>query len=672
MATETTEAQFPIGFDINVEEIDEGTASLEKLRATIKSSTDYLRQHNAAMKAIKGSSEQAVSARKELSGQLEKARAAIGKYNIALLEQGVTYEQLAEKEREALRLKEREAEALKKVSREALSAAGGPLKGLTSQYESLKSILGGGGGTILLLGLTVAAIAAVTAATVAGGVALGHWVAQAANASRAMAIMREAAGGSVANAQALGTQIDAIWRKVPTSAAALNELGSSITQAFVGSRVSGQGLVDTFAAVAQASSAMGDQVGSQLRGIIERGKQFGRVGLGLNELQGTGLNFDDVAAQLAKSMKTGVAQARQALVYGMVPVDAAAKAIRDAVEKRFGQINAKKLLDLDAITQKFHDRITKLASGFNLEPVLESLSKLSELFDTSTVTGAALQQMVTLFGQALGATFKGGTPIAKAFFEQFIIGTQRAIIWTLRFALFIKEHWGAAKAVLLGFAGVLAAKLVVALALATPAIWSFAAGVIAATWPILAIGAAIALVSLGIYELVKHWDDVKTFFANLATGAWQAATDFVDGLVGGLVANVSRVVDAAKNLGKSAWEALRNVWDSHSPSRLAFKLGADIGEGKALGIESKGGRVDDAAASSGQSGAGAMAGGGGGGRGAGGPTVHIGNVTIMVPAGTTNGEAVGRQAAKSFYAQLLELVEQMGESEGLPAGAGSP
>ncbi|HEY1814901.1 MAG TPA: phage tail tape measure protein [Kofleriaceae bacterium] len=59
-----------------------------------------------------------------------------------------------------------------------------------------------------------------------------------------------------------------------------------------------------------------------------------------------------------------------------------------------------------------------------------------------------------------------------------------------------------AQAVLIGVAAVVAASVV-------PAFIAWATATLAATWPLLAIGAAVAAVSLGVLELVKHWDGVK-------------------------------------------------------------------------------------------------------------------------------------------------------------------
>lgn len=72
----------------------------------------------------------------------------------------------------------------------------------------------------------------------------------------------------------------------------------------------------------------------------------------------------------------------------------------------------------------------------------------------------------------------------------------------------------------------LAAMLLVTL---VPAVWSLAAGVIAATWPVLAIGAAVALVAAGAVYLYQNFKQVRdavaaTGAAFQAMGAWIAAT----------------------------------------------------------------------------------------------------------------------------------------------------
>ncbi|MDR0402095.1 MAG: phage tail tape measure protein [Treponema sp.] len=62
------------------------------------------------------------------------------------------------------------------------------------------------------------------------------------------------------------------------------------------------------------------------------------------------------------------------------------------------------------------------------------------------------------------------------------------------------------------------------------AMWATAGAVWAATWPILAVVAVVALLALGGYMLVKHWDAVAGFFVNLwnkITGAFSAAFGWI-------------------------------------------------------------------------------------------------------------------------------------------------
>ena len=120
--------------------------------------------------------------------------------------------------------------------------------------------------------------------------------------------MREAVAGNTANATAWGHQIDWLSLKLATSKDELNALVVATEKAFRGTRISGKGLVDTFTAVATASSAAGADVGKALQSIMERGKLSGRFSLGfkapgISELQGTGLDFKDVAAALAKNAR---------------------------------------------------------------------------------------------------------------------------------------------------------------------------------------------------------------------------------------------------------------------------------------------------------------------------------------------------------------------------------
>jgi hypothetical protein len=61
--------------------------------------------------------------------------------------------------------------------------------------------------------------------------------------------------------------------------------------------------------------------------------------------------------------------------------------------------------------------------------------------------------------------------------------------------------------------------------------------------------------------------------------------DFVTGFAKGISDSVGTAVDAAKDLAGSVVDKVRNVLDSHSPSRVMIGIGGDIPTGLAIGIE---------------------------------------------------------------------------------------
>ena len=80
---------------------------------------------------------------------------------------------------------------------------------------------------------------------------------------------------------------------------------------------------------------------------------------------------------------------------------------------------------------------------------------------------------------------------------------------------------------------------------------AWAAAMIAATWPIIAVVAAIALIGIAIYELVAHWDEIKAKTLEV----WNGISDFLNEKFGFL-----------KGLFEAAWtDMLAKVtfaWDS--------------------------------------------------------------------------------------------------------------
>ena len=368
MASEgANQATLSINLEDHVSESAESMAdSVEALRDRIAGSEDAIKEMGGALRRLRGTSDEVKTAKGELVAKLQAEKDKISAANLALLKQGTTYDKLSAqtrkltKDREDLKKKtDKDAESKAKDRADAMSAAirtaGGPVASLKEKLETLRAVTGDSSGAMGLATLAAAGLAAaviaVAAAAAAGVLALGKLIIAGANAARTANLMREAAAGSASNATALGTQVDALADKIPTARGALNDLAISLAK----SGVQGQTLVDTFNAVGQASAALGEDAGAKLRELVERGRLTQRLQVNPLELQGTGVQFEDIAKALAKNLKVGVNDARAALFEGRVKLADGAKALRDAVEQKFAGINLRRMLDLNVIAEKFQE-----------------------------------------------------------------------------------------------------------------------------------------------------------------------------------------------------------------------------------------------------------------------------------------------------------------------------
>lgn len=642
---------------------------LEKLRSKMQSSTDAIRAMGAAMKSLRGSSDEVKSAKEQLRAKIEGERNAISASSLALLKQGTTYDKLTEAakkaraEKEKLKAKAEAAAAEKlKAEQEALTrgikAAGGPVASLVEGFESLKAVMGTAGGAAAVVAAGLAAVAAVAVGVAAGIVAMTvafvRWVLEAGNAQRAMALVREAATGTAIDALHLGHQLDVLAAKVATPKEKLNELAASLTRSLSGTMVSGQGIVDTFNLVAQASAAMGDEVGAQLKAIIERGKQFGRIQISPFELQGTGITRDQVAKELAAIMHTGVEAARLALAQGTVKVDAAALALRRAVEKRFGEINARKLLDLTVIAQKFHEKLAALTADVKLEPFLKALEEMTHLFDSSTVAGESLKKLVTTLGNEIGPAFKALAPIAKAAFKEIIIGAFRITIAMYQMRNAIRD----------AFKG---HEDVVTMGDAIKAVTGFVDGLATAfVFTIRAITTGVVLAIRAFFFLRDAAQSVRDFLSN----AWDSVGgSIVGGIAAGITGGAGEVVSALRNLATSGKEAFKRALGIASPSKVFAAEAAQIPAGTVQGIESGAPAVQGAADRMAPTPSGAPPGAPGGRLGAGGGVsvvVASGAVQIIVQGG---GEGAAKALSEpSFLAQLTKALTDAMTAAASPTG----
>ncbi len=661
MSSSGNEVRVPIGIPVETN-AKQATNDVAALRDAISRSKDAIRDASEQMRNLSGKSAEVKAAKDQLRAAIDREKATVSGANLQLVRQGQNYEKLARAQVEAKKrveewrkeqakvLAQRSEDRAKGLSN-AVSQAGGPLARFRDLLRSVGDVSGTGSAKLNLTTLAVGGLAAAAVATtvaVAGLlVGLGKWAISGADAARSMQLVREASTTSTLNARNLGTQIDALAGKVPTSVAALNELATSLTR----SGLSGAQAVDALNAVAQANSAVGDASGAKIREVIERGKTMQRMFLGLRELQGTGLDFQDVAGSLAKNLGVGVKDAQAALLEGRVKLADGAKAMRDAVEQKFGGINVRKLTTLSGLSDQLSKKWSKLTDAIDLERAGQAAFSFLQSFDEATATGRVLKRAVTVFGDGITKALEKGAPIAKQFLRGMIIGGLELYIGYLKvknvFRDAIKQF---------GDSDLL--KNVDAMKVALEG-GKFAIGAIAIT-----VGVVAAAVGVFAGSFIAAGAAVQGLTnAGIAFGDWLKEIDWkatgvsiVDGLVDGLKSGPKRLADASIELGNAVKRGFKDALGIRSPSVVMEREAKQVPAGVVRGVEKGAPAADRAVAEMVTPPSFAAAGGAGG---AASVTITV-NATIVLQ----NGDAKAARTAVRDPGLLAELTKTFKEAAG--------
>lgn len=669
-------ATYSLNLDSNTAAVSkEAAAGLEDFRSKIATSTTFIKEMQGSLRNLRGSSDAVMAAKKSLKAQIEAERGVISQASLAIVAQGKTYDVLAKAAKAA--------EVAAKGLSDAEKAAGAPLKDLVSKVEllgaRLTTVTGISGLALLGTAALAAGFAYLSEKAVAAALDVGKFVLVGNDAARSMSLQREATNGSAENAKNWGTQIDALRRKVSTSTEDLNKLSVSLSKSLSGGQsvASGQAIVDTFNAVGEAADAMGDDAGGAIEGIIAEGKRFGRIGLDPSTLQGKwNTGWEDISKAVAKNLNVSLGAAKLALAQHRVTLDSGAKAIRDAVEARFGEINAKKLISLDSLSKTLHDDWVNLTKGFNLDPVLEGMKKVVDLFDSAHVEGDAIKSVFTSFGTLIGSNVGTGVSVAKYAVDEFVIALLELEIWVLK----NKGMWKKAFDDEGGIEGLKkeAGDLLGDMKDLAAAAWDVAKAIGA-----VAKGAGWVSDHLGkewgsaIFKVQDHFadNDAKAAAYSKSMGDTDRApgvgTDMSAGVAKGVTDGAGEIDKAMVDAVKGGLAAARGPEgaDAHSPSRKAAVIGGDISEGAAEGVERGAPAMSDAMA-------GIMsprAAGGAGSAGVGRGTHQGGGVQLHFHLAPGAGGAQARDAIATLSApSFLRELELAARAAGIPTMSPSP
>ena len=602
----------------------------------------------------------AISLQDQLSPGAKSAAQSLGQTEAALKRTGAAGDSVAGKMARtgtAAQQASGKTVDLGKAAKGAVPALGEMQERLSNLGSGLGGLSAGTTAAVLGIGLVVAAAAAAAAALLAFGLAS----ADAAQHVRAMAI---AQAGSVEAGKALAGTIQQV--------AGATAMGSEKVAGFA--RELGE---------AKLSS-------SEMRAALEAASGTARV---LGDSAGSAFVKSAIEAKKAgKSVTAFAAEAKAKLGPGL-----AMELARPSVAaERLGQSIAGLFGDADV-------------SGFGA-----AINMVSDALAKGSAVGDAFRAIFEAIFGGLGGNAQSAGSMVTAVLEEMTI-------WALKTAIFFKPLvggigvvWdkmmaggGAVTTLNLVKAGVVAmgAAFVAAGVMAVIALAPVAASVLAATWPVLAIGAAVmalafiwfqfgdsikAAVGAGVAQIqafgasvvkgfASAWAAISGFAADAwaalagwASSALEAAGNFISGLVGGITGGAGMVIDAIKGLASSALGAFKGILGIASPSRVMLQMGGYTAEGFAGGMDAGAAVVESSASTLAAAPieaakaappadlpAARAAGGGGGG------SIDIGGVTI-----TINGVAGAENILERLPAALADAFEQIAETMGIqPAEA---
>ena len=341
--------------------------------------------------------------------------------------------------------------------------------------------------------------------------------------------------------------------------------------------VSGDAMVRAVESVGKAEAAR-KGAGQAIQGIMERAERARSMGwaqagfsVSRDELRQAGLTYADLAKTLAKQTGRGVQEAATALMHGRVSVAAGLDALNATIDEKLGPLAEKKFYTLGAALQRMRDRIGGLFARMDLGPIARAFDQLGHMFDESTVTGQALQEIMQMIFKSTGEAIEGAVPKIQAFVDEVILAGLKAYngLYPIRrrfaeLADFVEQN---AVPIMIG-----------ALAMLTPAIWSaatamasFAASVLLAVGPWVALGVAVA------------------GFAKLMMWTWETASNIDWGYIGDQIkAAFSDAFKWVTDAASKAWETVKSIFSAGG------KVGPSSSGAAALAGFSAGGYTGDA------------------------------------------------------------------------------
>lgn len=524
-------------------------------------------------------------------------------------------------------------------------SAGGAAEGtglFAGQLSKLKAL----GPAGVLLAIAAAAVA-VTVAFGRGVYAVLSWITQISDAARTAQIFNEATAGSVAGGEALASTINRVYQRVGGARGEIQQLALDLRRL----GLEGQALENSVEAVSAASRVFGASSGAAIKGLIDRAQMVRRGVLSPLELRGTGLAFNDVAAQIAKNFRISLGAAGAALRNGQVKVEDFTRALRDATRAKTGEALKQLALSLPEQFARAKDNVEQI---FKIDPskMLGGIHSVLGLLDETTETGKTLRALMkTVFQPIIDFVGSKIFPLLRGMVLGVVAAVLELAIFALDLAIAFKKilpddfgkNWDlveigfwAGVAVVGALVGVLGG-LALAFALTTVAL--------------IVLSAAIWMPIVAVWGLILV---IKKLISSLFGGeeGKQAGGSLVDGIIDGITSRAGALFKAIASLATGGLLSFNDAAKIHSPSELYKPSGRFVAEGVAEGVEEGAPRVSGAVAGLADPTVLDAAGAGGAPRNG---ASAAGTVHITIDARGSSPEAV--EEKRSLVFQLVEVLE---------------
>jgi len=305
-------------------------------------------------------------------------------------------------------------------------------------------------------------------------------------------------------------------------------------------------------------------------GKLEGGKKVWK------SLQDTGANVVDVAQQMGMSVE----DFKKKLDSGSINAAKLGDALQDALIKK-GAVPLQRMANsLPNLKKLLSESIGDMFEDIDVGPFLAQVKDLFDIFGQGKDSGRAMKTGIQGAFQGVFDAATKVVPYIKHFLLDLVILGLKAYIGLKPLIKWAKEM-GEKQAVVDGLKNALVGIGIAVGAIAAP----FVGAAAVVTLLIGAFGAASVMASSLVGAVVKLGTDVFSTLNGYIAQAISWGTNFVMGIVNGIVSGASAIVGAVTNIANLASSTFSSVLDMHSPSKVMALQGGYVAAGVAEGID---------------------------------------------------------------------------------------